>query len=417
MNNINQFNPAGTENQPAPETPESELLSPTTLKRRKIATIYLILMSVQFIPIEGMQASYIKAAAMVAAPLLMLFYSVRLNKAFPLSIFYWLLIIISVALRRASFMDISIYYSLGCLMSFSFFIALLYEDVFQLDYLIKLFRTMIYVYAVVMIMQQLGKLVGIHSSWYFNYLYLTDWKFNSLAIEPSHFTRLFGVYAFAFFELLRLKTGSKLKVQTLWKEEKWASLAVLYTLTTAGSGAGIIMLILLLSYILLRGNISLIFIVSVLLVALSPYLSQTEAVERTNKTLEATATMDIKKVKKADTSAAARVGPLIAFFENFRPEAFDFWFGQDDRFRDTPFYYANIGIVQIYGMVAYIGLLILLFACCFRGVFSVEFLFFVTAFGATVGNVAYVWAAMMVFAIIKYFYSRKDLVKENSELS
>lgn len=330
--------------------------------------------------------------------------------------FYMLLIIVSVAARQATFADLSIYYTLGCLLTFSLFIGLLYDNVFDIDYLIKFFRTMIYIYTVVMILQQFGKMAGIHSFWYFNYLSLKEWNFNSLAIEPSHFTRLFGVYAFAFFELLRLKAGSKLKVKTLWAQEKWASLAILYTLLTAGSGTGIIMLILLTNYILLRGNISLIFMVSVLLVALLPYLSETESVERTTSTLEATTTLDIQKVKKADSSAAARVGPLLAFFENFRPEAFDFWFGQDSRLIDTPFYYANIGIVQIYGMLAYIGLLTLLFACCFRGIFSVEFFIFITAFGATVGNVAYVWASMMLFALIKYFYSRKDILSDNVTL-
>lgn len=228
-------------------------------------------------------------------------------------------------------------------------------------------------------------------------------KFNSLFIEPSHLGRVLAIMLLAYLELKRLKYKEKLSLKTLWENDRWVISAALYTLFMSGSGAAIVALIVLGGYVVMRGSPGFILFVFIAVLALSPILHKMEHVHRAVSTLEVSTTMDIEQIRKNDNSAVTRVAPLIAFVENFRPAAPDFWFGQSE---DAPYYYANIGIIERYGALAYIGLLLLLFACCFRGMVSVEFIFFCGMFAGTVGNVAYVWFSMMILAIVKHFYNK-----------
>jgi hypothetical protein len=62
-----------------------------------------------------------------------------------------------------------------------------------------------------------------------------------------------------------------------------------------------------------------------------------------------------------------------------------------------------VSAITDYGLFSYIAKLIFFFCCCFTSLFSLETLIFILLFGLNIGNIAYGFAALMVFATIKYF--------------
>ena len=383
----------------------------------KVAVFYLLILGTQFVWIEGFSISLIKAAAMVISPFLFLVCRVKIGAAWIFSGIYFALICTSVIIRDVPF-NLSVFYTLGCLCTFSTFSSLVDSGVFTFDDAIDLLKKMIYLYAVFLVLQQIKSYTGIGFAPLINYWEISYnglRKFNSLFIEPSHLGRVMAVVLLAYLELKRISYGKKLSLGDLWKNDRWPLFAALYTLFMSGSGAAIVALIVLGGYVIMRGSPGFMLFAFISVFALTPMLHEMDHVQRAVSTLEVSTTMDMEQIQKNDNSAAARVAPLIAFIENFRPGAWDFWVGQ------TPGsypYYPNIGIVELYGAFAYIGLLLLLFTCCFRGMVSIEFIFFCGLFGATIGNVAYVWFSMMIFALIKYFdrFKRKATTKKLSQI-
>ena len=369
------------------------------LHKRKIASFYLILLSIQLLPLEGYEASLIKAFMMILIPPIWILVRPKHNGAYMCSALYFMLILFSVWFRDER-INLSVLYTLACLCTFSLFCAILYDGAFTYNNVLKLIRMMIFAYTTVLIIQQIYQVLGIGYAPYINRMGSLGFKFNSLCIEPSHFGRLMAVYLLAFLEMRRLQQGGKIHFHDIWLHDRTVVLASAYSLITSGSGTGIVALFIIGGYILFRGSIGFICIVGILLVITMPYISHLEQVQRATSILQVAPTLDIATIRKTDNSAATRIAPLLSALKNFRPEAKDFWFGQNPSSMD---YYPNIGIVEIYGALAYLGLLFLLCSYCFRGPFSVEVVFFIGLFGATVGNVAYVWASMMLFAIVKYF--------------
>lgn len=379
--------------------------------KRCIAIFYLFLMSFQYVPVEGFVTSPVKMAGMVVSPVLFVLLRPKNIGAYFFSLLYFLLILLSLLLRDLPMIDMSVLYTFGCLCTFSLFCGLVYDGCFSYNEALKTVKTIISIYTGVLIAQQLFSFTGMRTlSFYLTNCTLFNMKFNSLTIEASHFSRLFSIYFLAFLELKRLNMGGKLSIRTLWNEDKKVFLCGFYSLISPGSGTGIVALFIILAYIFIKGKFGFVLLSAIVILIASPFLTRLEQVERAVVTIKAAQTLDIKQVRKADHSASYRVIPLINCIKNFRPSAFDFWFGQMPGNKER---YPNIAIIEIYGALAYIGLLLLLLNYSFRGLFSIEVLFFAGLLGATVGNVAYAWAIMMVFAMIKYFYEtqqKKDIL-------
>ena len=372
----------------------------------KVAVFYMFILGTQFVWIEGFSVSLLKAAAMVLSPLLFLMCRVKFGSAWIFSGLYFLLICMSIIFRGESF-NLSVFYTLGCLCTFSTFSSLVDSGVFTYDDAVDILKKFIYLYTVFLLLQQIKSYTGIGFSPLINYWEISYnglRKFNSLFIEPSHLGRVLAIVLLGYLELKRLMYNEKLSLKTLWANDRWVLIAALYTLFMSGSGAAIIAMIVLGGYVIMRGSPGFILFALIAVLALSPFLQEMDHVQRAVSTLEVSTTLDMEQIRKNDISASARVAPLIAFIENFRPGELDFWFGQSKNSSD---YNSNIGIITLYGALAYIGLLLLLFLCCFRSLISVEFIFFCGLYAATVGNVAYVWFSMMILAIIKYFYQKE----------
>ena len=62
-----------------------------------------------------------------------------------------------------------------------------------------------------------------------------------------------------------------------------------------------------------------------------------------------------------------------------------------------------VSAITDYGLFSYITNLFFFFGCCFTSIFSLGTLMFILLFGMNIGNIAYGFAALMVFATIKYF--------------
>ena len=132
---------------------------------------------------------------------------------------------------------------------------------------------------------------------------------------------------------------------------------------------------------------------------LSSYIDY-EPYNRAVATLNAAMTGDTDEVIKADHSASSRVNIIIDTFTKTDLSDFQTWVGHGMDAQSE--YSINMAIYE-YGMISYLVKIFFFLSCCFTGFFSLETLLFIILFGMNIGNIAYGWAALMVFTTIKYF--------------
>jgi hypothetical protein len=375
---------------------------PLQRRRRAFAAFLLIFMSGQLVLLEGNLLSWPKMIVMAASPVIL--FSLRVNPFSPGMLYgglYWLTICMTSLLHPYKVNHMSIWFTVPFILLFGCYDALLKEHVFTRDDFEKILLWVMNAYLLFLILQQLCWLVGIHQIALFNRWKPLGFKFQSLGLEPSYAARLFGAYAFAYLELLRLKHGHKLDPKFLWKNYRWPTIAIVYVLVTLGSGTAWGCLVFLCVLLAWYGNTLLgcLLLMAMLLIP----AEQLEARDRFFNTMDAALTMNMDNVREADHSASFRVGVFFAFIEGFKPFSSVFWFGQGHYEWIQP----NVGIIQIYGFFAWIVQLVMLRVCAFRRYICFEFIYFLGFMGMCIGNVVNLWAITMVFATLKYCYMRQ----------
>ena len=380
------------------------------LSNYNIATFTLLIMSVQFIFIEGMAVSIPKVAFMAITPIFLLFRTRYISKA---TIYGALYIIVTLCflLLKQDFRSSTIYYSILFLLTFNLYYNLVFhENVYKIDDFIKILKTLIYAYAICLVLQQLCILVGIRFMPIINLMgfsYYGLFRLNTLAIEPSHAARLLTVFFYGLLKLSQYKNeGYPLAVQELWSEHKWAIIAFLYTMICMGSGTAFVCLGFISLYFLKREYIIVVFIVAFSFYMLVPYIDY-EPLTRAINIFNATLTGDTETITNTDSSAATRVNIIVDTFTHLDITDSSVWFGSgtDSVAKDGRHI---VSAITDYGIFSYITKLIFFFSCCFTSIFSLETLMFILLFGMNIGNIAYGFAALMVFATIKYFKNNQQ---------
>ncbi len=375
------------------------------LSNYNIATFTLLIMSVQFIFIEGMAVSIPKVAFMAITPIFLLFRTRYISKA---TIYGALYIIVTLCflLLKQDFRSSTIYYSILFLLTFNLYYNLVFhENVYKIDDFIKILKTLIYAYAICLVLQQLCILVGIRFMPIINLMgfsYYGLFRLNTLAIEPSHAARLLTVFFYGLLKLSQYKNeGYPLTVNELWSENKWAIIAFLYTMICMGSGTAFVCLGIISLYFLKREYIIVVLIVAFSFYMLVPYIDY-EPLTRAINIFNATLTGDTETITKTDSSAAARVNIIVETLSNLDLTDPTMWLGGgvDSSAGNSKLI---VSAIADYGMFSYITKLIFFFACCFTSILSLETLMFILIFGMNIGNIAYGFATLMIFATIKYF--------------
>ena len=370
-----------------------------------IATFTLLIMSVQFLYIEGWTVSTPKVTFMALTPFIMLFRTQYISKATIYAALY-LVVTVCFLLLKPDFRSSTIYYSILFFFTFNLYYNLVFhENAYTIDDFIKILKGLIYAYAICLALQQLCIIIGIRYMPIINLMnmnYYGIFRLNTLAIEPSHAARLLTVFFYGLLKLWQYKNdGIPLKISELWTEHKWTIIAFLYTMICIGSGTAFVGLAILSLYFLKREYIIAVLIGATTFYMAVPYIDY-EPLTRAIEIFNATLTGDTEIITKTDNSAAARVNIIVDTFTHLDITDSSVWFGSgtDSVAKDGRHI---VSAITDYGLFSYITKLIFFFSCCFTSIFSLETLMFILLFGMNIGNIAYGFAALMVFATIKYF--------------
>ena len=375
------------------------------LSNYNIATFTLLIMSVQLLYIEGWTVSTPKVIFMALTPFIMLFRTQYISKATVYGALY-IVVTLCFLLLKPDFRSSTIYYSALFLLTFNLYYNLVFhENVYTIDDFINILKGLIYAYAICLVLQQLFIIIGIRYMPIINLMgadYYGLFHLNTLAIEPSHAARLLTVFFYGLLKLSQYKNdGTPLKISRLWAEYNWTIIAFLYTLICIGSGTAFVGLAILSLYFLKKEYIIAVLIGATAFYMAVPYIDY-EPLTRAIEIFNATLTGDTDTITKTDSSAAARVNIIVDTFSHLDLTDSAVWIGNGT---DSATMNGKqiVSAIADYGMFSYIAKLIFFFGCCFTSIFSLETLMFILLFGMNIGNIAYGFATLMVFATIKYF--------------
>lgn len=373
-----------------------------------IAVFTLVFMSVQFLFIEGSAVSIPKVAFMAITPVLLLIKSPYISKATIFGSTYFIVTLCLTCLHPGVTRYSTFFYTALFLFTFNLYYNLVHvNNVFKIDDFLKVLQGVIYAYTICLLLQQACILVGIR---YFPLINLMGgnelFRTNSLAIEPSHAARLLTIYFYAFLKVSEYKHGHVLSLKNLFIEHKWTIAAFLYTMIGIGSATSFVGLGILVLYFLKKQYAAYVVIFAFAFYMIVPIINYTP-LNRAMAVFNAAMTADAEMVKEVDHSASARVNIILDTMKYLDLENMDTWIGKgtDSTMNSDK---AIVSAIADYGMISYMSKLIFFFICCFSGLFSLEVLMFILLFSFNIGNIAYGFAALMVFSTIKYFKNKEE---------
>lgn len=387
---------------------------------RVLATLLMVMLCVQIVPIEGETVSNLKVALMALTPIIFIFKTPVISK--PL---FWGTVLWLTCYFCASFQSYMRFSTIGYfglfIMTFIVFYNLVYQGAFSFSYFKRLLRALIYVFAVVLILQQICILIGVKTFWLLNLdnqAFLAIDKLHSLTIEPSHSARVLAVVMLGYLRCLQIENdGKRVSLKVLFnKGNRAVTFLFLYSMLTMGSGTAFVALGILCLYFITKRNLWYVVPILIGFVAVSSYF-EIKQLTRAVDTVQATMTGDKKQVLEADGSAATRILPIINTFTQTDLSDAETWFGKGTskkyKLEDTykVLKKSKIPILEQYGLIATILSLILVYTCMINKILSIETLIFAMLFAFTIGNVYYIWGCMMIFSTVRYFLTSK--LKDN----
>lgn len=382
---------------------------------KPLATIYLVVMCLQFLAIEGFGVSPLEVGLMALAPLLLLTKAPYISKALIGGTIYIAVVFLCVNMQlyiRYS----TIGYLYMFVITFILYYNLIYKGAFTAEYYLKLLRYIILAFFLCAILQQIASAIGIRYFPLFNMMgqsYLSPTHFNSLTFEPSSSAR---ILTFLFLAFLRMNEyfmeEGRPTFKYLWRNHKWVLFSYCYVMLMMGSGTALVCLAIVLLYFLRLQYFFLILpiiLVSILTLSNIDYLP----FQRAKNTLNAALTLDAEEVTKVDNSAAVRVNPIINTFTQMDLSSVETWFGKGTvSVEQRKNWYTSIGSAKMgnidqYGLLSYIVAVILIFSCCIPRFFSLETLLTFIIIGMTINNFSYIWGCYYILATTKYFMKQK----------
>lgn len=369
----------------------------------------LIMMLIQYIPLEGYGVSPLKVAIMLIA-CFVLFTNFRLSKAAIL-----LLLFIAYKFFTAYFINGDSFRSSTFLYSILFVVAyiVLYngihvDNVLSLDFFIKFIKIFILVEVTVLVLQQIYQLMGFTTLPIINLTYHLNRGFGAyaLSLEPSHLARVLCAVYYAYLKCCEYKQDHSVTIQQVFnKEHRIVTIAFLWAMFTMSSGTAFICLGVLSLYFM-RG-VYFIFTIPIFFTVYSA-LSYFEVREfkRARDVTEATMTGESDRVRETDGSAAARIEPLLNTLHDLDINKAETWFGHGIDYNHKVSLKKGKrkqGTIDDYGLIGY-GLGMTFIYICAIEFFSLANVMLLLGIGGGAGNIAYQWGLLMIFTIIRYFH-------------
>jgi hypothetical protein len=385
------------------------LFSPRSYTLQHFAVYLLVILCIQYIPLESRAGvSPIKVVTMAFVPLVLIRY-ITFNKAFVIGVLYAVWIFFTAyILHPTTFRASTVMYLFMFLITFVAFYTFVWDQhVFTLDYFICFLKRFIYVLVGVLLAQQICLLVGIQIMPVLNLsqVFGRGIGANSLTFEPSTLGRLLNVLYYAFLKCNEYRCDRKITViDAFSKEYRWVTLAFLWAMLTMGSGTAFIALGITSLYFM-RGFYFLFTIPIFAGVYYGLDYFGNQSFERARVASEATLTGNSQAVIEKDGSAAMRIAPILNTL-NIDLTDENNWVGNGCDSSLQSGYYADkrfVGQINDYGLISYIIELLFIFSCVYN-LFSLPTLLFFTGVGGGFVNISYSWGIFMIFTCVKYFH-------------
>ena len=371
----------------------------------------LVLFCIQYIPLESRAGvSMLKIGVSFLCLFFLLMRPPFMSKALMLLTAYFVVVFALVSLHPQTFRLSTMLYLLSFIIVYLYvYDSVVCREIIDYETFMKFIVGLIYAYTVVLMMQQALIIFGIRSFPLLNLTQFLDRGIgaNSLSYEPSSAARIMAVLYLSLIRMLELKLNRAVTVSDLWQDYKWLTIGFLWTMLTMGSGTAMICLVLLSFYFLNLRHIIMVIALSITFIIGIQYI-EFKPIQRVKVSVTAMLTGDKKDVMEADGSAASRIVPIMNFFAlDFMDK--DTWLGRGIDYTNNKGGYAArvntavIGGINEYGMISFLILLIFIYSCVIYKVLSLETLLFTILFGCTLVNIAYVWGAVMVFSLVRFF--------------
>ena len=391
-----------------------------------VAEFYLVLMCVQYWPVEGIGTSMVKVAFMCLSPLILLFVwrngvqwrvilCVGSCLAWKLSVAYF---------QTTPFRLETLAYSIAFFLTYILFYTLVHNGCFTLGKAQTLLEALLWAYIVVLIVQQLYSLAG-GGEWQLMNLMLARahvFKCQSLSLEPSHSGRILGAVFYALLKIWEFQKGKRLSVGDLWGGHRWVSAGFLYAMISMQSATAIFVLLLLMLYFF---NWKYVIPVILIFMFLPEIAEITESAElrRVIDVMEASTSGNVDEVINADTSASFRVAPIMNMLHADYSDI-NLWTGHgiDSAYEilQADFMNSRYDIlpeeILDTGIIGYVLSLVFIFCCAIRQIISLPTLMFLLGVGGSIRNSAYGWGILMIFTVVSYFYEQKHKIRNLGEI-
>ena len=386
-------------------------------KNQTLTTIYLIILCIQFVPLEGYGVSPLKVILMSLAPLFFIIKTPFISKALIWGLSYW-----GVCFFCALFAGDMRFSTLGFLgmyiISYILFYNLVHDGTFTLDFYINLIKYLIIAFGFFLIAQQVCMVIGLKNFPPFNLAnqhFLSLTKLPSLTIEPSHTARILTAAMLGYLRCWEIKAEGKLTIMNLFaKEHKLVALMFLWIMLTQGSGTGFIGLGILCLYFITRQTAIYIIPILITLFSLGTFF-EIEQLQRPVNLIETTVSSkgDIRKIQDTDGSGATRIIPIVNTITKTDLTKSETWFGEGTTsLKERKNWFRNvdtkIGVIEQYGLIAFLISMILVYSCMIKRILSLETLIFVGLLGCSLSNIYYTWGCMMLFSVVRYFQEQEE---------
>ena len=391
-----------------------------------VAGFYLVLMCIQYWPVEGYGTSMVKVPFMCLSPLI-LFFSWRYG-------IHWKVIAcvgaclawkFAVAgFQPLPFRPETLAYSVAFFMTYLMFYSLVYNGCFTLSQARNLLEALLWAYIIVLVIQQVYSLAG-GGGWdlmNLNSARKHVLKCQSLSLEPSHSGRILGAVFYALLKIWEYQQNKPVSTSDLWKEHRWLVVGFLYAMISMQSATAIFVLLLLMLYFFHWKYV----IPSIFIFMLLPEIAEiTESAElrRVMDVMEASASGDVEEVIDADTSASFRVAPIMNMLHADYSDS-SLWTGHgiDSAYEilRADFMNSRYDIlpeeILDTGLIGYVLSLVFIFCCAIRPIVSLPTLMFLLGVGGSTRNSAYGWGILMIFNVVSYFYEQKHKIRSLGEI-
>ena len=380
-----------------------------------VAGFYLVLMCVQYWPIEGYGTSLVKVFFMCLSPVVLLFtwrfgvywkaiacVAACLSWKFTVAIF-----------QETPFRPESLAYSVAFFLTYLMFYTLVYNGCFTLAQARRLLEALMWAYIVVLILQQIYSLAGGGELEILNLstARLHVLKCQSLSLEPSHSGRILGVVFYSLLKIWEFQKGERLTAGELWTKHRWISAGFLYAMISMQSATSMFVILLLLLYFFSWKYILPIIVVFMLLPTIAE-VTESHELTRVLRVMESFTSGDAEKVIAADGSASYRVLPLL---NTLRADFTDskLWFGHGIDSARNLYYqsyfdprYSYLPGVKDFGLIDYFLSCLLVFSCCILPFRSLPTIMYLAGVGGSTVSGAYCWGMLMMLTVVSYFYGQ-----------